>query len=115
MDPPLGAVLEVSKSESKSDSRSDFRSDIESGERKGPAHETFATAGLDSYYKPIPSYEGAHRYDPEFVWEPEEEKKVVRKVGRMRAMDCSKGRCKLTLLIYRQIDMRICSWVCVMF
>lgn len=33
------------------------------------------------YYKPIPTYEGIHRWDPEFEWTEEEEKKVVRKVS----------------------------------
>lgn len=36
---------------------------------------------LETFYKPIESYEGRHRYDPDFRWEPEEEKAVVRKVG----------------------------------
>lgn len=41
---------------------------------------TFKTAGLEQHYRPIESYEGYHRYDPKFDWEPEEERKVVRKV-----------------------------------
>ncbi|KAF2090247.1 MFS general substrate transporter [Saccharata proteae CBS 121410] len=57
-----------------------------------PDGQTFATSGLDDYYRPIDSYEGIHRYDPDFTWEPAEEKKVVRK-----------------------IDSRICFWVCLMF
>ena len=32
------------------------------------------------YYKPIPTYEGIHRWDPDFEWTEEEEKKIVRKV-----------------------------------
>ncbi|TID16966.1 MFS general substrate transporter [Venturia nashicola] len=52
----------------------------------------FETAGLETHYEPIDSYEGKHRYDPEFRWTEDEEKKVVRK-----------------------IDKRICSWVCLMF
>lgn len=32
------------------------------------------------HYKPIDSYEGIHRWDPEFKWEEAEEKKLVRKV-----------------------------------
>ena len=35
---------------------------------------------LASFYKPVESYEGRHRYDPYFQWEPAAEKKVVRKV-----------------------------------
>ena len=46
--------------------------------RKGT---TFETSGLEPYYKPIGKYEGRHRYDPDFEWEPEEEKRVVRKVS----------------------------------
>lgn len=42
---------------------------------------TWAAGGLKSdNYRPVKSYEGLHRYDPDFEWEPEEEKKVVRKV-----------------------------------
>jgi hypothetical protein len=48
------------------------------GHREGA---TFITQGLNhDSYKPVPSYEGAHRYDVEFQWEPEEERKVIRKV-----------------------------------
>lgn len=43
-------------------------------------------------YEPIDTYEGKHRWDPSFQWEPEEEKKVLRK-----------------------IDLRICTWVCLAF
>ncbi|KAI9706248.1 MAG: hypothetical protein M1820_004823 [Bogoriella megaspora] len=56
------------------------------------AQGTYRTAGLESYYVPIDNYEGRHRYDPSFHWEPEEEKKLVRK-----------------------IDWRICSWCCLTF
>ncbi|KAF4303855.1 putative phthalate transporter [Botryosphaeria dothidea] len=56
------------------------------------ADPTFATAGLDKYYRPVEGYEGLHRYDPDFEWEPEEERRIVRK-----------------------IDKRICAWVCIMF
>ena len=41
---------------------------------------TFETFGDPSYYTPIENYEGRHRYDPKFEWEPKEEKKLVRKV-----------------------------------
>lgn len=34
----------------------------------------------DEFYKPIASFEGAHRYDPSFEWEEKEEKRLVRKV-----------------------------------
>ena len=35
---------------------------------------------LTKYYKPIDNYEGAHRYDPDFQWDPKEEQRLVRKV-----------------------------------
>lgn len=41
---------------------------------------TFENDSLESFYKPVDSYEGAHRYDPNFEWEPQEERRVVRKV-----------------------------------
>ncbi|KAK5009266.1 hypothetical protein LTR28_001901 [Elasticomyces elasticus] len=54
--------------------------------------QTFDNESIESFYKPMDSYDGRHRYDPDLQWEPEEEKRVVRK-----------------------IDYRICSWVCLMF
>ena len=48
------------------------------GYREG---DTFVTRGLrQDAYRPVDSYEGIHRYDPDFEWEHEEERKVVRKV-----------------------------------
>lgn len=41
---------------------------------------TFDTTEDPRFYKPIPEYEGAHRWDPEFEWTDEEEKAVVKKV-----------------------------------
>lgn len=41
---------------------------------------TFETSGNESFYTPIEQYEGKHRYDPKFEWEPKEERKLVRKV-----------------------------------
>jgi hypothetical protein len=29
---------------------------------------TFQVDGLETFYKPIEGYEGAHRYDPEYTW-----------------------------------------------
>lgn len=40
----------------------------------------FATGGNIESYKPIPEYEGAHRYDPKFQWSDAEERKLVRRV-----------------------------------
>ena len=47
------------------------------GRRKAAEDDSF-----ESFYKPVESYEGRHRYDPYFEWEPHEEKKVVRRVSR---------------------------------
>ncbi len=35
----------------------------------------------DTFYAPIEAYEGRHRYDPKFEWEPREERRLVRKVS----------------------------------
>lgn len=47
---------------------------------------------LETFYQPIEQYEGRHRYDPYFEWEPQQEKKLVRK-----------------------LDWKICTWCCLMF
>ena len=39
---------------------------------------------LATYYKPVDSYEGRHRWDPHFQWDAKEEKRVVRKVRDQR-------------------------------
>lgn len=41
---------------------------------------TFEMTEDAQFYKPIDTYEGIHRWDPDFEWSPEEEKKIVRKV-----------------------------------
>lgn len=41
---------------------------------------TFDQTEDPRYYKPINTYEGIHRWDPEFEWAEWEEKKIVRKV-----------------------------------
>ncbi|KAF3052732.1 hypothetical protein E8E11_010292 [Didymella keratinophila] len=44
---------------------------------------TWAATGLkNSHYRPVDTYESLHRYDPDFEWEPEEEKKIVRKIDK---------------------------------
>ncbi|KUL88298.1 hypothetical protein ZTR_04963 [Talaromyces verruculosus] len=53
---------------------------------------TFDQTEDPRYYKPIDTYEGIHRWDPEFEWEEWEEKKIVRK-----------------------IDLRICTFACLTF
>ena len=42
---------------------------------------TFDHDSAEEFYAPIAEYEGAHRYDPKFEWEPKEEKQVVRRVS----------------------------------
>lgn len=69
----------------------------------------FASESLEDFHKPIASYEGLHRYDPKYTWEPAEEKKLVRKVC------LTSHRSSPEVLTYSQIDYRICSWVCFMF
>ena len=41
---------------------------------------TFDNDSLEDFYVPIERYEGRHRYDPKFTWDPSEEKRLVRKV-----------------------------------
>jgi hypothetical protein len=68
---------------------SDFESVRNLKQREG---EAYASGGDTRYYEPIDSYEGKHRWDPKADWTDKEEKHVVRK-----------------------LDMRICSWACLMF
>lgn len=57
---------------------------------RGP---TYKSEDLSARYsKPIDTFEGLHRWDPDFEWEPKEEQRVV-----------------------RRINWRICLWVCVAF
>ncbi|KAL2443845.1 putative transporter [Exophiala dermatitidis] len=53
---------------------------------------TFLRVPGEDTYVPIDKYEGRHRWDPQFQWDPIEEKQLVRK-----------------------IDIRICAWVCLTF
>jgi hypothetical protein len=47
---------------------------------------TFVSQGLrKDNYRPVDSYEGLHRYDLDFEWAPEEERKVVRRVRHFTA------------------------------
>lgn len=41
----------------------------------------YETEDTKEIYKPIEGYEGAHRFDPKFTWDPEEEKRLVRTVN----------------------------------
>lgn len=42
---------------------------------------TFDAGEGHQFYRPIDSYEGLHRWDPDFQWTEDEEKKIVRKVN----------------------------------
>ena len=39
-----------------------------------------ASDSLAEFYEPVESYEGRHRFDPQYKWTEHEEKVVVRKV-----------------------------------
>jgi hypothetical protein len=41
----------------------------------------YETDDTKEIYKPIAGYEGSHRFDPSFQWDPEEERKLVRMVS----------------------------------
>lgn len=45
-----------------------------------PSDCAFDTTEDPELYKPITSYEGAHRWDPNFEWTEKDEKDIVRKV-----------------------------------
>ncbi|KAJ5749660.1 hypothetical protein N7533_006688 [Penicillium manginii] len=53
---------------------------------------TFNSGAGHHLYRPIDSYEGIHRWDPDFEWTENEEKRIVRK-----------------------IDARVCTFACVTF
>jgi hypothetical protein len=59
----------------------DSDTSVNSSGTKGKDGTTFVSTGLGKdHYRPVESYEGIHRYDPDFVWEKTEEKRLVRKV-----------------------------------
>ena len=88
VDTPQGVAFDAAKSDinvTGSGNTSDAGSHVPKSGLRSRAREgyTFDADGLEKeYYKPIDTYEGIHRYDPDFDWEPEEERKVVRKVRR---------------------------------
>ncbi|KAJ5766280.1 uncharacterized protein N7511_003896 [Penicillium nucicola] len=61
---------------------------IYSSKREG----TFEASDSPHLFRPIDNYEGLHRWDPDFQWTEQEEKKIVRK-----------------------IDLRVCTFACVTF
>jgi hypothetical protein len=77
---------DVLKSENGASASASETEVLSSSVKKG---QTFTNSGLHSrLYKPIANYEGNHRYDPDFDWEPEEERKVVRKVTYLSILRC---------------------------
>ena len=79
--PALGDLPEVIKTKGDYDlSGSTSEADVRATGHHGAV--TFDSAGLKArQYRPIDTYEGIHRFDPDFDWEPEEERKVIRKVS----------------------------------
>jgi hypothetical protein len=62
---------------------SDVSSNSESKDRR--RFKEFSEAAFEQtedprFYKPIPEYEGIHRWDPDFDWTEAEEKRLIRKV-----------------------------------
>lgn len=47
---------------------------------------TFEAREGHHFYRPIDSYEGLHRWDPNFQWTEQEEKKIVRKVSYLSSV-----------------------------
>lgn len=87
---PLLTRKRRSSSASSSVEKNEFKGHETLDHARKPSHSidpskhnaTFETFGDESFYKPIDNYEGKHRYDPTFEWEPKEERKLVRKVCR---------------------------------
>lgn len=57
----------------------------ESGNKDRRRYKEFNEAAFDQsedprFYKPISEYEGIHRWDPDFDWTEDEEKRLIRKV-----------------------------------
>jgi hypothetical protein len=46
-----------------------------------PTNHVWETEESKEIYKPIEGYEGSHRFDPSFKWDPEEEKRLVKTVS----------------------------------
>lgn len=56
-------------------------SDDEPRQPKVPEDCTFDTTEDPDLYRPISTYEGIHRWDPDFEWTEQEEKKLIKKVN----------------------------------
>ncbi|KAL4753318.1 hypothetical protein BDW72DRAFT_210477 [Aspergillus terricola var. indicus] len=84
----------ISTGEVEADSRGVSETDDSDREQGRPGFKksTFSATEDPRFYKPIDTYEGLHRWDPDFEWTEEEERKIVRK-----------------------IDARVCTFACVTF
>jgi len=59
-------------------------SDINSHDSKQQLTQgTFDATKGHNFYRPIDRYKGIHRWDPEFKWTQEEEKKIIQKVSNI--------------------------------
>lgn len=77
--PPVAGKLESDAPTSSNSSHTSLEQPV--ADKRGS---TWAATGLGSdHYRPVDTYEGLHRYDPDFEWEPAEERKVIRKVWRL--------------------------------
>lgn len=55
-------------------------------EQKQSQGETVAEGGDTQWYKPIDTYEGRHRWDPNAEWTEAEERRIVRKVRQTKLL-----------------------------
>ncbi|KAJ5676182.1 Major facilitator superfamily domain general substrate transporter, partial [Penicillium macrosclerotiorum] len=86
-------AVEVSASQKESPTNSTIdASDTEVQQSKSHNGGTFQVREGRHFYRPIDSYEGIHRWDPDFEWTEKEERRIVRK-----------------------IDARVCTFACVTF
>jgi hypothetical protein len=60
---------------------SDLSSDTKLGSVEDLSRNVYINEDSKEIYKPIEGYEGAHRFDPELQWTPEEEAALVRSVS----------------------------------
>jgi len=75
-------VANTSKEIDLSESASGSEIGVHSSSKGRRGETAFSTHGLrQDNYRPVDTYEGIHRYDPDVEWEPEEERKVVRTLG----------------------------------
>ena len=80
----LVLLLDRNMSDAKYDTSPDLSTVDLSGTESpipGVVHDgTYIKAGLEEFYVPIEKFEGRHRYDPSFAWDPSDERRLVRKV-----------------------------------